>query len=145
MVIALLVDPALSDWPADTPTEATVPAMGLVSRASASDCWLLTSVAEAESIAAWSVASWTALLITGCVGLELDDFPPAAPELLLVPDPPEPPEDPLEDLPVLPDELPGVEDPVLPVLPGVEVGVGADDAAAERSLARAASAVDTAF
>ncbi len=74
-----LESPALTDWPTVNPTEATVPAMGLVNWAEARSCCASISEALAESMAAWSVANCSALL----VAVPVEPLPPA-----LVPLPP---------------------------------------------------------
>jgi hypothetical protein len=52
MVMASLLDPEVTDCPEDSPTDATVPEMGLVSLASANDCW--ASTREASSLSIWA-------------------------------------------------------------------------------------------
>jgi hypothetical protein len=85
------------------------------------------------------------------VWVEAEAVPAPAPLVVDFPAPPLAPAPPLvfeldgpEELPLVGDELPEPADPVLPVVPGVEVGVGTEDAAEESSLARADSAVETA-
>ncbi len=52
MVIALLVEPAVTVWPVARVTPATVPVRGLVSWASANDCCAPINEAVAESMEA---------------------------------------------------------------------------------------------
>src|SRR5579875_1109519 len=58
-----VVEAAGTYWPAVIPTEATVPARGLVRVAAASLCWASTKEASSESIAAWSLASWAGVSV----------------------------------------------------------------------------------
>jgi hypothetical protein len=56
-----VVDPALTDWPAERPTDTTVPLIGAVSWAASRFCWASMREALAESMDAWSLASCSAL------------------------------------------------------------------------------------
>src|SRR6185437_8957364 len=115
-VMVAVLDPALTERPATRLTAATVPAIGLVSRACATFCWATASSAWAASIWAWSAASCCAL------AGPLEVRPVLLLPVRLLDDPL--PVNPCPDDPVLDDPFP--DDPVrllpelpdLPVLPG---------------------------
>jgi hypothetical protein len=61
ILMASVAEPAVTDFPTERFTAATVPLIGLVSWASDKFCWALIRDALAESIEAWSLASCCAL------------------------------------------------------------------------------------
>jgi hypothetical protein len=157
-----VVEPALTDWPTERPTSATVPLIGLVSCASARFCWAVIKEAVAESIDAWSLASCCALFDAVSVPTDppeppvVDVVPPVfgvvvdfvadpvvvdveAVPALFAADPP------LEaGLPVAPEDVPVPEDgePDVPVVDPGDPEVDEDDELS--CLASAVSALETA-